>query len=176
MSGFDLNRFKILYLEHASELIYFARKFVDVPVAEDMIQDVFVKLWDNLIDLSDDRIKSYLYKCVRNACLDYLKHQDIKHRHENYMIQELKIQELIFYDDPIKQLMKVEEIESIYQAIEKLPAQCRNIFEKAYLQNYRHNDIAIDLNISVRTVENQVYKALKAIRMILNVKKENSDK
>lgn len=171
MSDFDLSRFKMLYLEHASGLVFFARKFVSAPVAEDIIQDVFVKLWDNVVDLSDDRMKSYLYKCVQNGCLDHIKHMDMKNRHESEIIQELKSKELHYYDDPASRLMKEEEIEKVYQAIGKLPGQCKNIFEKAYLLNYSHNEIASDLNISVRTVENQVYKALKMLRTILRVKK-----
>lgn len=171
MSDFDLSRFKMLYLEHASGLVFFARKFVSTPVAEDVIQDVFVRLWDNVVDLSDDRIKSYLYRSVQNACLDHIKHIDMKNRHESDIIQELKNKELHYYDDPANQLMKEEEMETVYKAIGKLPGQCKNIFEKAYLHNCSHNEIASDLNISVRTVENQVYKALKMIRTILKVKK-----
>ncbi len=96
MSDFDLNRFKKLYIEHASGLVFFARRFVGMAVAEDLIQDVFVKLWDNVVDLSDDGIKSYLYKCVQNACLDHIKHQYIKDRYEGVMLQELKFKNYCF--------------------------------------------------------------------------------
>lgn len=164
MSNTDLNKFRALYLEYAARLISFARKFVEPAIAEDIVQDIFVKIWNNKTELIETGAKAYLFRAVRNACLDHLKNAEIKSDYIDKAIIELKIQELNYYDSPINRLIDQEKLTQIYQAIEKLPQQCKNIFIKAYIEDQSHNDIATDFNISVRTVENQIYKALKSIR------------
>lgn len=101
---FYTEHFKAFYLEYAGELIFFARKFVDNYTAEDIVQDIFLKIWDK------------------------------------------------------------DRMDIVYASIEKLPPKCRDIFKKAYLEGQKHTAIVEELNISVRTVETHIYKALKFLR------------
>ena len=79
----ELKQFKELYGNYASLLISYAEKYVDLDTAQDLVQDLFLKIWQKKIFMFlKEGIKTYLYHAVQHACLDYLKHQDVK---DNYI-------------------------------------------------------------------------------------------
>lgn len=159
-------QYKRLYLQYVGDLIFFARKYVDYQTAEDIVHDLFLKIWDSKSTVvAEQNIKNYLLTMVKNACLDNLKRQTVTDTFVQKTIRQLQIDELLLYtslhdtgaDENI-------EIEKIYANIEKLPQKRKEVFEKAYLDEKKSSDIAEELNISVRTVETHIYKALKFIR------------
>ncbi|HHU26505.1 MAG TPA: RNA polymerase sigma-70 factor [Bacteroidales bacterium] len=155
---------KEIYLQHAPGLIFFARKFVDSFTAEDIVHDVFLKLYhQDPGKLNENGIRAYLFSMVKNGCLDYLQHLKVEKTYVAKAQAQLKIEELRWYDSN-ENIVSNEKLNAIYNEIEKLPPQCKRIFIKSYLEEQKHADIAEELNISVRTVEAQVYKALKIIR------------
>lgn len=154
-----LDQFKDLYETYAPKLLFFARKFVDFQTAEDIVHDVFLKIYNNY----KDNIGGYLFKAVQNSCLDYLKHQTIEQNYISKAIVELKILELN-NNHTIDDIITKEQVIEIHKAISDLPEKCREIFILAYVKEKKHSEIAAQLNISVRTVESQIYKALKALR------------
>jgi RNA polymerase sigma-70 factor (ECF subfamily) len=160
--------FRALFKESAHILVFYAAKFVDRDTAEDLVQDVFLKIWNkrSFIFIKEG-IHSYLYQATRHACLDYLKHQEVKAGYENVARFKLKIEELYFTDDPSFLFKEDNRLLSIYNEIDKLPDKCREIFVMAYLEERKTAEIATLLNISKRTVEAQLYKALKQIRETL---------
>ena len=112
-------------------------------------------------------IKTYLYRSVQHACLDYLKHQEVKGDYANYIEIQLKIEELNYNDESSSALFEDERMRLVYQEIKHLPEKCREVFTMAYLEEKKTNEIADLLKISKRTVEAQLYKALKIIRNAL---------
>ena len=151
----ELIQFKELYKSIAPMLIFYAGKYVNAVTAEDLVQDVFLKVWQK-------RTCS-----VQHACLDYLKHQEVKGDYINAVTTKLKIEEIYYNDDPQSLFAEDERLELIYKEMDKLPDKCREIFTMSYLEERKTSEIAVLLNISTRTVEVQLYKALKILRGIL---------
>lgn len=147
-------------------LIFYAGKFVDRTTAEDLVQDVFLRIWQKrtLLFLKEG-LKAYLYRSVQHACLDFLKHEEVEGSYLQEMTSSLKIEEINFYYDDVPSLFEEDErLVRIYAELEKLPQKCREIFVMSYLEERKTSDIATLLNLSKRTVETQLYKALKKIR------------
>lgn len=163
----DLKEFSQLYETFASGLLYYARKFVPYPIAEDIVHDVFLNIWNKKsFLLINETITSYLFQAVQNACLNYLKHQAI---HEEYIpkaIRELKIEELTM-TSPEVNLIDKEQLTRVYQAIDHLPDKCREVFTLSYIEGKKNTEIADILQISIRTVENHLYRGLQILRKVL---------
>ena len=162
--------FRTFYLQYAGELIFFARQFIDTFTAEDIVHDIFLKIWDKRSTIVvEENTRNYLFSMVQHACYDHLKHQQVENNFMNRAIQQLKLDELKHYESSKDHLWEEDKMEAVYASIEKLPPKSRNIFKKAYLEGQKHTDIAEELAISVRTVETHVYKALKFLRDNLNI-------
>ncbi|MDR2921472.1 MAG: RNA polymerase sigma-70 factor [Tannerella sp.] len=164
----SLDIFRALYKKNAPMLISYACRFVDQCVAEDIVQDVFVKIWQkrSFIFLKEG-IHTYLYNSVRHGCLDYLKHKDVVSNYIEGVVHKLKIEELYYNDEPQFLFTEDDRMKSIYNEINKLPDKCREIFTMVYLEERKTAEIADLLNLSKRTVEAQLYKALKTLREVL---------
>jgi RNA polymerase sigma-70 factor (ECF subfamily) len=157
--------FRAFYLQYAGELMFFARKFVDIYTAEDIVHDIFLKIWDKRSTIIvEENVRNYLLSAVQHACYDHLKHQQVQDTFMNKVVQQLKLDELKQNESIKDHWWDKEKIEAVYASIEKLPSKRRDIFKKAYLEGQKHTDIAEELDISVRTVETHVYKALKFLR------------
>lgn len=116
-------------------LIFYAGKYVNAVTAEDLVQDVFLKVWQKRTFLFlKEGIKTYLYRSVQHACLDYLKHQEVKGDYINAVTTKLKIEEIYYNDDPQSLFAEDERLELIYKEIDKLPDKCREIFTMSYLE------------------------------------------
>jgi RNA polymerase sigma-70 factor (ECF subfamily) len=163
-----VERIRILYRKNVPLLIFYAAKFVGMDAAEDVVQDVFLKLWNKrLLIMWSESLSAYLFHAVRHACLDYLKHQEVKDTYENALSLKLKIEELYYTDAPDFLLQPDSRLLAVYAEIERLPARCKEIFIMAYIEERKTAEIASLLSISRRTVEAQLYKALKTIREAL---------
>lgn len=146
-------------------LIFYAGKYVDMTTSEDLVQDVFLRVWQKRTFLFlREGIKTYLYRSVQHACLDYLKHQEVKGDYVNVIMTKLKIEDIYYNDDPQSLFSEDDRLINIYKQMEKLPDKCREIFIMSYLDEKKTPEIAALLNISSRTVEAQLYKALKMLR------------
>jgi len=156
---------KILFRDHFTGLCQFALGYVkNEETAKELVQDAFVMLWEkrNTIDLSKS-VKSYLSTTVRNKSLNYLRD------HKKFSNNLLALENLTYeamYDQPDK-LVESEIRDQISDAIEELPEKCRVIFMLSRYQNLKYQQIADKLNISVKTVETQMSKALQHMRIRL---------
>ena len=154
-----------MYLENAPRLIFYASKYVDSDTAEDLVHDIFIKIWQKKEAYSvEDGLKTYLFRSVQNACIDYLKHKSIEMTYADEVARRLKIEEICYYSRSDAEELEKERLDSVYREIAKLPDRCRKVFTLAYLEGKKSAEIAGMLNISQRTVEAQLYKGLKIIR------------
>lgn len=154
--------FDLVFSHYYSGLCAFANRYLNNrELAEDVVQDMFVKLWEKSATLNiNTSLKAYLSTSVRNLCLDILKHQKVKEAYKNQVkLQDTKEGEFGF---PFYIQWELEE--TLDKALDKLPPRCRHIFEKSRFEGMSNNDIAEELQLSKRTVELQISNALKILR------------
>lgn len=150
-----------LFHYYYSSLVVFGERMIhDRDVAEDLVQDFFYRLWMNREQLSiQQSIKSYCFQSIKNRCLDYLKHQKVILKAEK---------EILFThseSDGFPDFMAENELnELIQQALDRLPEKCREIFVMNRFDGLKPSEIAEKEQISVRTVEGHIGKALKLLR------------
>ncbi|HEY4208676.1 MAG TPA: RNA polymerase sigma-70 factor [Puia sp.] len=133
----------------------------DHDQAEDIVQNVFYKLWDKMDSLHfQDSIAAYLYRAVYNESLNHLKHKKVRLNYQTYITRNMKDQT----DGAHRKVMFSELERRLQSAINELPEQCRAIFQMSRFEELRYLEIAQRLGISVKTVENQMGKALKLLR------------
>lgn len=128
--------------------------------AEEIVQQMFYKLWMKRENVNiTQSLQAYLYRTVYHDCLNFLKHEKVKQAHQSYVLHST--QEA---DSDVKNLAVKELQEKIRAALNKLPEQCRTIFQLSRYEELKYKEIASRLNLSVKTIENQMGKALKIMR------------
>ena len=109
----ELDKFKLLYLENAPRLIFYASKYVDSDTAEDLVHDIFIKIWQKKEIYSvEEGLKTYLFRSVQNACLDYLKHKSIEMTYADEVARRLKIEEIGYYNQSDAAELEKERLDS----------------------------------------------------------------
>lgn len=136
----------------------------DEADAEEAVQQVFFKLWERAEHLSfSGSVAAYLYRAVHNQCLNQLKHQQVKANHQLHVAYSMKNESV---NGPAKMISKELE-QKIREALNELPEQCRTVFQLSRFEEMKYREIADQLDISIKTVENQMGKALKQLRLKL---------
>ncbi|GGW29068.1 RNA polymerase sigma-70 factor [Arenibacter certesii] len=162
--------FETLFRLYYTKLVNIAKGYlVYHQDAESIVQNVFLKIWENRAVLKKvTNINSYLYTMTKNSCLDQLKHEKIK---QNYLDNSYRIKSEIKYqflhDESASMLLENELESKIIQSIELLPEKCKNIFKKSRLEGLKHGEIADQMGISQRTVENHISVAIKHMKLHL---------
>jgi len=156
----DVKAYENIFTEYYGALCLFAKNMLgDMDKARDVVQEVFVTLYASCQTLQiNTSLKSYLFKCVYNACLNSIKQQKVYAHHHEYLKQNLS-----FVDDH-DMMVRAELEDKIRVTVEALPDQCRKIFRMNRYEGKKNSEIASELGISVRTVETQISKALKVLR------------
>ena len=161
----DSRAFERLFIVGYHPLLSFCEKLVDNnEVAEELVSEVFLKIWvnRNVIVISRSP-RSYLYTAVRNISFDYLR------REKRYTFTNIENVEGMpcDYFDPQKRSEFKELQESIENAVARLPKQCRQVFQLSRDQGLQYIEIADRLQLSVKTIETQMSRALKSLRKSL---------
>ncbi len=154
----DTRSFEKLFKEYFPPLMSFARKFlVDEDDSREVVHKVFISLWEKRgeIDLTTS-LKSYLFKSVHNRSLNVIR--------DRKKFSSEEIPEMVGEWDVSAQLESVELEDKINKALESLPEKCRQVFEMNRFDGLKYSEIAAELDISIKTVENQISKALKILR------------
>jgi RNA polymerase sigma-70 factor (ECF subfamily) len=151
-------RFEILFKDLFRPLCGFAMKYIgDLDESKNIVHEAFIAVWKKFETLPEDtNYKSYLYTAVRNRSLNYLR--DCKH---HVTLDGIPEEALASGDSN----MEVKELErEIELAINTLPEKCRMIFEMSRFEGLKYAEIAEKMNISVKTVEAQMSKALSVMK------------
>lgn len=146
----------------------FAQKLVQSEEdAEDIAQDVFVKLWDNPeLWENEESWNAYIYTMVRNYIYNFLKHKSVE---QSYQEQFVQLNDVPLQPDACDDLY-VKEIELLVEmALERMPEQRRKVFVLSRKQGMSNQEIADRLQLSVRTVERHIYLALQELKKIILV-------
>ncbi len=166
----DREAFNAFFVESYASLLAYANMIIgDKDVAEDIIQEVFLSVWEGRVYLSiDGSLRSYFLRSVYNSAMNYIKHERVVEKYSTSRQRELKEYELN-YDNPdrnhiIQKLFNEELNHILNEAIDTLPDKCKEVFKLSYVYDMKRKDISEALNISLRTVDNHIYKALKLIR------------
>lgn len=172
MANTDENKFNSLYVKYYKKAFLFTKSYVhDEPVAEDIVAESFINLWKKLkleaIDYSDYLLLSIL----RNNALNYLKHEAIKnetiHSLTKISQRELEIRVSALEACIPEEIFFKDAKEIITKTLKGLPKQTRHIFILSRFQYKENKEIAKILNLSEKSIEYHISKALKALRISL---------
>lgn len=156
--------FSLLFQKYYTDLVLFCGNFVrDKSSCEDIVQSIFLKLWNDRKSIRiETSLKSYLLRAVRNSCFDEFRHLEIVRQYESdpdhSVLDCYDTDNYILYSDLSAHLQ---------QALDQLPAAYREAFEMNRFEGLKYREIAVRLNVSERTVEVRVGKALEMLRKLL---------
>lgn len=153
--------FEQVFKSHFKQLHAYAYTILkDEDEAEEVVQNVFYKLWEKKERISElQSLNAYLYRAVYNDSLNYLKHQKVKASYQSFAMHNNSEMDNSASD---KKLNELERRLSV--ALSELPEQCRTIFQMSRFEELKYREIAERLGLSVKTVENQMGKALRLMR------------
>jgi len=158
--------FKTLYEEYYAPFCLYAKRFLeDRYLREDIVSDVFASLWRKRdeIDLKSETVLAYLKMCVKNSCLNHIKH----------IYYEIEYAESYKNKKPLYELApdsvyNIEELyELLYRSLEKLPENYRIVFSKRFFEGKTHAEIAKEMQLSVKSIDRYKQKVIEILRQDL---------
>lgn len=157
--------FEQLFKSHYKELHAYANVMLrDQDLAEEIVQNMFLKFWEKreLLQVQTS-IKAYLYKCVYHDSLNYIKRQKVETKYQHYAAYSMNDSH-----EAASSRVELNELEmKLHHALNELPEHCRTIFQMSRFEELKYREIAEQLGLSIKTVENQMGKALKILRLKL---------
>jgi len=165
----DAQAYKQLFLLFYPSLVPFAVSMIrSKEVAEEIVSDVFVKIWQRRHQLDKvENLPFYLFTAVKNKCISRLNDPRQK---AQINIHEITFEFRSIYHDPEQKMISAEMISQIHAAIQDLPPRCQLIFKLVKEEGFKYKEVAELLQISVKTVENQMSLAFKKIGTAINLK------
>ena len=162
---YDDKAFEQMFKAHYKELHSYANVMLrDEDTAEEIVQSMFLKFWEKreLLNVQTS-IKAYLYKCVYNDSLNYLKHQKVKTKYQDFAAYTMND-----HHEAASSRVELTELQyKLQEVLNELPEHCRTIFQMSRFEELKYREIAEQLDLSIKTVENQMGKALKILRLKL---------
>ncbi|HTI90802.1 MAG TPA: RNA polymerase sigma-70 factor [Puia sp.] len=164
LGGEDL--FEQVFKSHFKGLHSYACTIMRDPMpAEEIVQNIFLKLWEKKEEITiKENISVYLYRAVHNESLNYLRHRKVRSAYQSYAMRQHKQTE---QEKPAEKVVMKELEKKLEGALQELPEQCRTIFQMSRFEDLKYREIADRLGLSVKTIENQMGKALKLLRLKL---------
>jgi RNA polymerase sigma-70 factor (ECF subfamily) len=162
--------YKYVFQQYYRSLCLYAQTIVKFPhLAEELVQETFLKIWENHSQINIQvSLKSYLYHCVHNNCINFIKKEKVNTKQTETWIKEVLLHAeiaLMNYSEDILDKIISEELEEYLQTnIRELPAQCKEIFEMSREQHLTYPEIATKLGLSINTVKTQMFRALDKLK------------
>ena len=157
-------QFEHVFKEHFKSLHSYAYTIVkDDIMAEELVQNVFYKLWEKKGQIEvNQSITGYLYRSVHNESLNHLKHLKVREAHQAYVKHQPQ------GSNNAAEQIKLRDLKRhLDKALSELPEQCRTVFQMSRFEELKYQEIADRLQISIKTVENHMGKALRLLRQKL---------
>ncbi len=151
--------FESIFNEHAKNL----RRFVfyktrDFASAEDIVQDVFVKLWKDCAKITFDTVKSLLYTMANNSFINQLNQKKVALKHQDTFSKKST------QESPEFLMLEQEFMEKLNRAIASLPDKQREVFIMSRIEKKKYKEISNTLGISVKAVEKRMHKAILSLK------------
>jgi RNA polymerase sigma-70 factor (ECF subfamily) len=161
----DIKQYEALFRSSYASLVKYAKTLIkDHDSAEEIVQDLFFRLWQNKEKIQIvSSLNGYLFRSVHNRCLHYIEHLKVVERYE----QEISLEKSSGAESPADVLQYKELQAKIARTIEKLPERCGQIFCMNRFEGLKYSEIAEKLSVSVKTVEANMGRALKEFRKAL---------
>lgn len=164
----DQKALEFLFSIYFPRLNDFARNVVkDDVISQDIVQEVFVKVWEKRCEIESINLEAFLFRLVRNRCIDYIKQLKVVNNRMHEIQLSSKYEELYRIDfignEPyvlIEQELKLK----IEKTIQSLPERCREVFILSRMQGFRNKEIAEKLNINIKNVERHLSRAMQSFR------------
>jgi RNA polymerase sigma-70 factor (ECF subfamily) len=166
----DNAAFEALFLAYYERLVRFAYGFVKTrSTAEEVVQDLFLSVWTRRAQWAvHDTIRTYLYSATRNHALNWLRHGGIEQRWAASVVDMDYAQAIVPRSVPANEQVELAELdEAIRQAIDRLPPRSRETFILSRQHHLSYEQIAQVMDVSVKTVQEQIWRALRTLRVSL---------
>lgn len=156
--------FNCIYNRYWKKLLIYSTKILnDQSLAEDILQDIFTKLWLNRNQSEIENLESYLFIAAKHKAISFFRKTKFTDFDEvimdGFLSQEIQAD---------SEIIKNELEEKIFDIVKNLPKRCKDIFYMSKFENYSNSEIAQHYNISKASVENQLYIAVKYLRIKLS--------
>lgn len=157
--------FKQLYEEYYAPFCLYAKRFIDdLDTRQDIVSDVFASLWDKMdtdsFDLQSDTALGYIKMCVKNSCLNFLKHQEYEWSH----VENIQKKTPVYETEPDSVYTLDELYRMLYETLDKLPENYRTVFMKSFFEGKTHVEIAEEMNLSVKSINRYKQKTMELLR------------
>ncbi len=151
------------FFKNHSKLLrnYIYYKFGDLDQAEDVVQEAFIKLWNNCAKVSLDKAKSYIYTIANNLSISNTRHEKVKFKHKNYITQRKTD---VNHESPEFMILEKEYLEQLKNALAELTDRQREVFLLNRIDKKTYKEIAEISGVSVKTIEKLMHKALVVLR------------
>lgn len=155
--------FSQLYQAYHAPLCLYADRFVnDSAAAEDIVEEAFLKLWERRRSFNTgNHIRAFLYRSIRNACLDFIKiRARTTMRHEQFVAENYQVSDR----DYLTNIVQTEVLVALQRAIASLPPKASIVIQKSYIEGMTNQEVADEMGISLQTVKNQKNRGLGLLR------------
>jgi len=161
----DKQEFEKLFRSSYVSLVRYAKTILkDHDTAEEIVQDLFFRLWQDRVNLTiESSLNGYLFRSVHNRSLHFIEHQKVVDRHAGEIAASADQTA-----EPVTEAIYYSELQSkVARVLERLPERCSVIFRMSRFEGLKYNEIAEKLSVSLKTVEANMGKALKEFRKAL---------
>ena len=164
----DEYAFERLFHTYYPRLFAFALEFVQSrDLAKDVVQEIFIKVWENRSQIRNVSVSGFLFTLVRNQCLNYLRHKKVVDNKKVQIKHTARMEELYridFMRDEPYPIIEKQLNEEVDRAMSQLPPKCRKVFMMSRKKGMKNKEIAEELGFSMKNVEKHLSRALKHFR------------
>ena len=164
--------FEHFFKANHTDLVLYANKFVQqTDVASDIVQEAFVKLWENKSKIvANVSLRAYLFKVVYNLSINHIEQRKLHLKHHQNIYDELLDIELDYYKDE-KSILQEERISLLRKMLKELPRGCFEIIQLSRFDGLKNKEIAKKINAPLRTVETRIYRCISRLKELIAIAK-----